>query len=257
MRKLYDKKPVVFALIWIGLYVAVMNIALQVCGGFDDLETKTVSQLLVPVVCILALAAAVTVWTVKNRLTGVFGLGKFRGNTHRFLWFVPLVIMSCINLKNGVKLTAPLPVALLMAVNMGAAGYVEEVIFRGFLFRAMEKDNLKAAVIVSAVTFGTGHIVNIFNTSDLAGVLLQVLYAIVIGFLFTAIVYKGGSLWPCILSHIFVNASSVFAPEEGPFTDLIHRLTGSASPTLVELFSALIIILIAGGYALWLWKRHK
>ena len=42
MRKLYDKKPVVFALIWIGLYVAVMNIALQVCGGFDDLENKAI-----------------------------------------------------------------------------------------------------------------------------------------------------------------------------------------------------------------------
>lgn len=58
MNKLYQKSELFFALVWIGLYVVVMNIALQFCGGFDDLSSKTVSQVLVPVICIIALAAA-------------------------------------------------------------------------------------------------------------------------------------------------------------------------------------------------------
>ena len=74
-----------------------------------------------------------------------------------------------------------------VAVNLAVGGYVEEIIFRGFLFRAMEKDNLRNAIIVSAITFGAGHIVNVFNTADIWGVLLQVGYAIVIGFLYTVI----------------------------------------------------------------------
>lgn len=257
MKKLYSKSELAFALVWIGLYVVVMNIALQFCGGFDNLADKTVSQLLMPVACVLVLAAAATVWILKNGLTEKYGLCKFRGNIITFLWFIPLAIMSCTNLKNGLTLSAPLTVSALMAVNLAVGGYVEELIFRGFLFRAMAKDNLRSAIIVSAVTFGIGHIVNIFNTSDIFGVLLQVGYAIVIGFLYTIIVYKGSSLWPCIASHMFVNCSSVFAREEGPFTHLVAAVFGQATPGITETCSAVLIILISGSYALWLWKKQN
>ncbi len=257
MKKLYEKNEVYFALVWIGLYVVVMNIALQVCGGFDDLAGKTVGQMLVPVVCILLLAVLSTVWIIRNGLTEKFGLCRFKGSLKTFLWFIPLIIMSCTNLKNGLALTTPLAVTLLMMVNKAVAGYVEEIIFRGFLFRAMAKENLKSAIIVSAVTFGVGHIVNLANTADTVGVLLQVCYAIVIGFLYTVIVYKGGSLWPCIASHMFVNGSSVFALEQGPFTDLVHGVFGEGSPVLIQACSAVLIIVVSGGYALWLWKKAK
>ena len=249
MTKLYQKSPLGFALVWIGIYVGVMNLAMQLCGGFDDLPSKTPGQLAVPVGCILLLAVLVTVWVRRNGLTGRFGLCRFRGSPGEFAWFVPLIVLSATNLKNGLCLPAPLPVAVLMAVNLAAAGYVEEVIFRGFLFRAMEQDGLKSAVIVSAVTFGVGHIVNLGNTADTLGVLLQVCYAIAIGFLYTILVYKGGSLWPCVFSHVFVNGSSVFAAGQGPFTELFP------SPAAAQIADAALIIAVSGGYALWLLGR--
>lgn len=255
MKKLYDKSQIGFALVWIGAYVIVMNIALNICGGFDDLASKTVSQLLVPVVCILILAALSTLWILRNHLAEAFGLCRFRGNAKTFLWFLPLAVMSCINLKNGLALPAPLPVTVLMAINLAVGGYVEEIIFRGFLFRAMAKENLRSAIIVSAVTFGVGHIVNLLNTADYLGVFLQIAYAIVIGFLYTIIVWKGGSLWPCIASHMFVNFSSVVAPEQGLFTDAVAAIFGQATPLLTELCSALLIIVISGSYAIWLRKK--
>lgn len=132
---------------------------------------------------------------------------------------------------------------------------MEEIIFRGFLFRAMEKDNLRSAIVVSAVTFGAGHIVNLAHTADTLGVLLQVCYAIAIGFMYTIIVYKGGSLWPCIMSHMFVNGSSVFALEKGPFSDLVGIIFGQASPDLVSVCSSALIMAVSASYALWLWKR--
>jgi membrane protease YdiL (CAAX protease family) len=165
--------------------------------------------------------------------------------------------MSCINLKNGVGFSAPVLVSLLMAVNLAVGGYVEEIIFRGFLFRAMSKDNLRISIIVSAVTFGVGHIVNLANTADTLSVLLQVCYAIAIGFLYTVIVYKSGSLWPCVASHVFVNGSSVFAREQGPFNSLVCHFFGQTSLPAEEICSAGLIILISGSYALWLWKRKK
>ena len=255
MTKLYGKSELAFALMWIGLYVVVMNIALQFCDGFDNLENKTVPQMLVPVICILALAVVATLWMIRNGSAEKFGLCAFKGNIKSFLWFVPLIILSCTNLKNGLTLSASLGVTLLMAVNLALGGYVEEIIFRGFLFRAMAKDNLRNAVIVSAVTFGAGHIVNVLNTADILGVLLQVGYAIAIGFLYTVVVYKGGSLWPCILSHMFVNGTSPFAAEQGFFTTLVSSVFGQATPLLVQSCSAALIILLSGGYALWLWKK--
>ena len=255
MKKLYEKSEISFALVWIGLYVAGMNVALQFCGGFDDLSSKTPGQMLVPVLCAIALAVFSTLWIRQNNLTEKYGLCTFKGSKKTFLWFVPLIVMSCTNLKNGLALTAPLLVTLLMAANVAISGYVEEIIFRGFLFRAMAKDNLRSAVIVSAVTFGAGHIVNLANTADTAGVLLQVCYAIVIGFLYTAIVFKGGSLYPCILSHMFVNATSQFAGDQGLFTHLLTALLGANGAAYQDIFSALLIIVLSGGYALWLWKK--
>jgi len=255
MKKLYQKNELTFALAWIGLYVVVMNIALQFCGGFDDLAGKTATQVLIPVACICALAVFLTVWILRNGLSEKYGLCRFKGNLKQFLYFVPLAIMSCVNLINGLGLTAPAAVALLMMVNLAVAGYVEEVIFRGFLFRAMAKDNLRSAIIVSAVTFGAGHIVNLANTADTLSVLLQVCYAIVIGFLYTIAVYKGGSLWPCIASHMFVNGTSTFALEQGPFSDLVAAVFGQASTDLVQVCSSIFIIVVSGSYALWLWKK--
>lgn len=255
MKKLYEKNELAFALVWIGLYVIIMNIALRFCGGFDNLENKTIFQVLIPVICILILAISITFWILKNGLYDKLGLCEFKGNIKLFLWFLPLIVMSLTNFKNGLALPAPIGVSLLMAINLAVGGFVEEIIFRGFLFRAMAKDNLKSAIIVSSVTFGIGHIVNVFNTADILGVLLQVGYAIVIGFLYTVIVYKGKSLWPCILSHMFVNFSSVFAREQGLFSILVETVFGSSSSSLTEALSALLIILISGSYALWLLKN--
>lgn len=255
MKRLYEKSEITFALVWIAIYVVVMNIAMQFCGGFDNLAAKTVQQMLVPVICIVALALAATLWVAKNGLSEKYGFCSFKGSIKSFLWFLPLAVMSCTNLKNGVALSAPMLVSLLMAVNLAVGGYVEEIIFRGFLFRAMAKDNLRTAIIVSAVTFGVGHIVNLANTADTSGVLLQICYAVVIGFLYTVIVWKGGSLWPCIASHMFVNGTSVFAPAQGPFYHLIATVFGQAPTQLADACSALLIILISGGYALWLWKK--
>lgn len=253
MKKLYEKNEIGFALVWIGLYVVLMNIGLQFCGGMDNLAEKTAGQVMVPALLAVVLAAATTGWIVKNGLQEKYGLCAFRGNLRSFLWFIPLILMSCTNLVNGLGMTAPAAVALLMMVNMAVAGYVEEIIFRGFLFRAMAKNNLRSAVIVSAVTFGAGHIVNLANTEDTLGVLLQVCYAIVVGFLFTAIVLKGGSLWPCILSHMFINGSSVFSLEQGPFSRLVEAALGQAVDA--QMVSAILLMAVSGGYALWLWKK--
>ena len=235
--KIYKKSEITFALIWIAIYVITMNIASQFCNGFDHLETKTIPQLLVPVICISIIAILSTLFITKNNLQNNYGLINAKVNNKTYLYFIPLILMSCINLRNGLALQASLIQSLLMMTNLAIGGYVEEIIFRGFLFKAMAKDNINSAIIVSAITFGVGHIVNLANTQDTFGVLLQVCYAIAIGFLYTIIVYKSNSLYPCMISHMFVNGTSVF----------------SSSQT--TLYTSLFIIIISLTYAYYLYKK--
>ena len=54
----------------------------------------------------------------------------------------------------------------------------------------MQKDNEKLSIIISLFTFGIGHIVNLLNGSDLIPTLIQIYYAIALGFLFVIIFNK-------------------------------------------------------------------
>jgi membrane protease YdiL (CAAX protease family) len=94
---------------------------------------------------------------------------------------------------------------------MTFVGFAEELIFRGFLFKAILKDgNVRTAIIISSVTFGLGHILNLLIGQDLIETLVQIVFAVAVGFVFTMTFYKGGSLWPCILAHSVIDVTSVF-----------------------------------------------
>lgn len=85
-------------------------------------------------------------------------------------------------------------------------GFIEEVIFSGFLFKMMAKENVKRAMIVSALTFGIGHIVNLLNGAEFLSTIMQVCYAVCLGYLFVVIFYKSKFLIPCIVIHGVINS---------------------------------------------------
>ena len=121
------------------------------------------------------------------------------------------------NLWNGIALNYSLPETICRIVCMLCVGFLEEVIFRGLLFAAIAKDNVKSAIVISSVTFGIGHIINLFNGSgmELVNNLCQIVFAIAVGFLLVTIFYRGGSLLPCILVHSAINTLGTFASDAG------------------------------------------
>ena len=96
---------------------------------------------------------------------------------------------------------------------MIGTGVTEELLFRGFLFRAMSRQNLRAAVILVSVLFGAGHLMNLINGSGMTPLenICQVFYAVAVGFLFVAVLIRSGRLIPCMIAHAAFNALSVFA----------------------------------------------
>lgn len=125
---------------------------------------------------------------------------------------------------------------------MIGVGFIEEVIFRGFLFRALEKDNVKTAIIISSVTFGLGHLVNLINSNgmDFITNLCQVVGAIAIGFLFMTIFYRSGSLMPCILTHAAIDVASCFANEADLTPE--RRILFSISRAVIVIVYTLILL---------------
>ncbi len=235
MKKLFLKNEVLFAVIWIIVYVVGFANADMISESIGMEKSITCAVGLV-------LSAVLFAFVHKNNLCSHVGLCAFRGSFKKHLYFIPLIAMSCVNLINGFQMNLSVSASVFMVVSMLFVAFLEEIIFRGLLFKAMAKDNLKIAVIVSSVTFGMGHIVNLFLGEAVLGTLLQLMYASAIGFLFTAIFLTGKSLLPCILSHAFINATSTFA---------------RPMPVAMDITVAVVQTILAVCYGVWLLKNAK
>ena len=204
MKKLYEKSEITIAIFWIVLYTVSMGI-LRNLG--DDSPYMMIGLIVISVLMFL--------FVRKNDLTEKYGLSGWAENNRAMLWFLPLWLITTLNLWGGVTPRFPMPGQLFVVVSMAFVGFAEELIFRGFLFKAMLKDgNVKTAVIVSSVTFGLGHILNLFTGHELAETLVQVVFAVAYGFLVTMAFYKSGSLLPCILSHSLFDIFAEFASRD-------------------------------------------
>ncbi|MDE6846743.1 MAG: CPBP family intramembrane metalloprotease [Lachnospiraceae bacterium] len=230
MKKLYEKNELTFSLIWIVAYVVLFSVADNISLGLGTAKIITVP------VCLL-MTIFLAVWIAKNGLREKYGLCRIKGGCRRYLYFMPLAVIASTNLWRGVSLHLSIFETVLYIISMICVGFIEEVIFRGFLFQALCKENVKQAIAISSITFGIGHIVNLLNGAELIPTLLQICYAIAIGFLFTAIFYQSKSLVPCIVTHSLVNSLSAIAGE---------------STEALNIITAIILTIVSISYALWL-----
>lgn len=233
MTKLYKKSEILFAIFWIVLYTVSM-------GNLRNLGDNSPIMML----GLIVISALMLLFVWKNGLLEKYGLSAWAKNSRIMLWFFPLWIIASLNLWGGVAAKYPLPGQIYAIVSMALVGFAEELIFRGFLFKAMLKDgNVKSAVIVSSITFGLGHILNLFTGHELVETIVQVVFAVAFGFIVTMAFYKSGSLLPCILSHSLTDVFSLFAKGE--------------QSSLLNWIAHFVIIAMAVMYCTYLSKRVK
>ena len=234
LKNLYDKSKIWFAVLWIIAYCVLLSAgdALSAWIGIDKSVTLAIGILL---------SAILLMFLKKNGLFLDFGLCAPKTSAKSMLYYIPILVMLTANLWYGVSLNCGALEIVLYILAMLCVGFLEEVIFRGLLFEAMRKDSVKAAIIVSSVTFGIGHIINLINGSgaELLPNLLQVVYATAAGFMFVMMYYKSKSLLVCIAAHGVFNALSVFADEANATTEM-------------RILTAVLLAVITGSYALYL-----
>ena len=219
MKKLYEKNELIFAIVWIVVYCVLQSLANPLNKAIGVAYAASAAFCVLQTIVLFAFIR-------KNNLQKRYGLCKSPVPACRFLYYVPLLILASGNLWNGVAVNYTPVETACRIVCMLCVGFLEKVIFRGLLFKAIANDNIKSAVIISSVTFGIGHIINLFNGSgmNLVDNLCQIVFAIAVGFLLVTIFYRGGSLLPCIIVHSAINALSTFANDMNLTTGmhLIH-----------------------------------
>ena len=230
MKKLFEKHESLACIILIVVYVVVNSVCLQF---FQTTDYRMA-------IANTVLSAVLVVLMISLKRVSFYGLRKPE-HAGKCLYYIPLALLIAMQFRGGISIENTPAEIICHVIVMLNVGFLEEVIFRGFLFKMLEKSNLKSAIIVSALTFGMGHIVNLLNGKDLIPTLMQVLYATAIGYLLVIIFCKTKSLVPCIIMHGVFNASSI---------------VGGANDWSIYLVTAIYVI-IGFGYALFIQMTVK
>ena len=233
MKKLYDKNEVTFAVIMIVIYVVGMSI-------MKDISEKLGIEYFAECFFAVILAAIIMLFIRKNGLGRYYGLCAPNTNAKDMLYYIPLFSIPVIPIFFGIGTNHSTAVIITHTISMLFVGLLEEVIFRGFLFRGIEKSSRKRAVIITALTFGFGHIANLINGYEIFDNIIQIIYAVAVGFMLVIIVIKTGSLISCIIFHSLNNMLADFCTGERLIT-----FTGSEKTAEIVMLAVRLLIVLA------------
>lgn len=124
-------------------------------------------------------------------------------NHHNVLWYAPLIVMEIIPIAAyGFLSEITVSQYVIIAAFTIAVGFNEEIYFRGLSLKTMELQGSKRAIIWTAVIFGLLHSINFLNGKSPFYVILQILFAFLVGFVLAEIVSITKSLWFVIIWHV-------------------------------------------------------
>lgn len=233
MKRLIETKPILHTMLWIMVYIAGVNIG-------DGFEAQTDVPNLVTALLVMGLSIILIIYLIRNGWVERFGMKRVRkADLKQVLYFVPLAILVLIQFASGIDPALSMTEIAVFCLLMTGVGFIEELLFRGFLYQAIEgKSGVKRAVLISGVTFGLGHIVNLMRGYGYAEQAGQIVVAVAVGIMLALIVARTGNIVPGILFHILFNVSgSVTRQDAGLETTL-----------------ATMIVVISVGYAFCLSK---
>ncbi|MDD0857646.1 CPBP family intramembrane metalloprotease [Arthrobacter alpinus] len=201
MRTLQDTKPIWHALIWIGLYILAVNLGDNVGAMLDFPELTSL--------VLVAVSAVLIVYLWGGGRLSFYGIRLVQARTLPLtLFYVPLFAIAFLQYSKGFAPNLDLHTIGFTLLLVAAVGFIEELLFRGFLLQALRtRGSLTRAIIISGVTFGIGHLVNLLRGYSLTEQALQLVAAVLIGIALAYCVVLTGSIMPGIAFHILFNLS--------------------------------------------------
>lgn len=210
MKKLMETKPIVHALIWIIIYVVMVNIA-DALSEITGAATNTITGAM-----LIVLSIVLVLYLKKNKKFNEYGMkGIKKGDFRRTLFYVPLLLLAFIQYIEGIDVSRSITDIASVCLLMIGVGFIEELIFRGFLFQGIfAKSGVNRAIMISGITFGFGHIVNLLRGYTYTEQMGQIVVAVGIGIVLALLVANTKSIVPGILFHIVFNIGGTITRQD-------------------------------------------
>ena len=201
MRKLQDTKPILHALLWVSIYIFAVNIG-------DNLGEVVQFPELTSIVLVVLSIVLIVYLRVGGRLA-FYGIRSVQPDTLPLtLFYIPLFAIALVQYAKGFESGLDLRAVAFAVLLVTAVGFIEELLFRGFLLQALRtRGNLTRAIIISGVTFGIGHIVNLLRGWSLTDQTIQIVAAVLIGIALAYCAVLTGSILPGVVFHALFNLS--------------------------------------------------
>lgn len=156
-------------------------------------------------------------------------------------WYIPLLAIEILPLAvYGFRPEiTPIQYVILALFTM-AIGFNEEIYFRGLALKFLTENGATKAILGSSIIFGVLHLINALNGKNVLYLVLQMLFAFLVGLVLSEIVSITKSLWIVIIWHAA--------------HDFISNTTSDSldSTALIILGIQVAILLI---YAIGIWKK--
>ncbi|MBG6226751.1 membrane protease YdiL (CAAX protease family) [Arthrobacter sp. CAN_A2] len=204
--------PLRYALGWILTYVVLVTIS--------DAVSESLGLPALTSIVLAALTIFLLVHLHRTNRSASYGIRRAEpGTLPRVLFFLPLFAISVIQFMKGVAPGLTAEAIFFTVVLVSSVALLEELIFRGFLLQALRaRGGVTRAIIISGVTFGLGHIVNVVRgASTGADQALQIVAASLIGIALAYCVVLTGSILPGVIIHATFNLSGSLTPHTTPW----------------------------------------
>jgi membrane protease YdiL (CAAX protease family) len=232
--KLYKKSPVVHAAIWIFIY---FNIATVGCILQKIIRVNNLGK----GIALLILSILLFFYVKKNGQFSYYGFQKPNyKNVKKSFFYIPLLLLIILNGITGFN--SKLKVIDVMGSVLLAIciGFLEELIFRGFLYKAILANIVVIkSIFISGFVFGLTHILNFFSGESIQELVMQIIIAIGIGIVLTVVFEITSSIIPGIIFH------SLF-----DFVAFVSKY-----PVLkIDIISSCLVVLISAIYIIYLFR---
>ncbi|WMT42879.1 CPBP family intramembrane glutamic endopeptidase [Paenibacillus sp. D2_2] len=160
-------------------------------------------------IAFFVMAVIITIYMKKRDASlGIFGFT--RTNLHKakaVLYYLPLLVIVVVQpIIGGFNTSLSVTDIVLILLFSLLVGYTEESIFRGIIRERLRPKGSVFFIVFSALFFGILHMANAFNGSGFLHIFLQVLNALLIGFILALIIEIEHSIIPLILFHFLFDA---------------------------------------------------
>jgi membrane protease YdiL (CAAX protease family) len=116
----------------------------------------------------------------------------------------------------------------------------EELLFRGVIFALLLSLPVWRAIVLNGLLFGAMHLIHGFMDTDWKTAAWKMTVTAVCGMMFTAVRYRSGSLWLCVILHMALNLCMIYSKVQGASESTVFMVERAAN--LIEIAIAAWVI---------------